>query len=86
MKGKIFVAVAAIAFAAGLFAASATYNDLGDQSGTNTDFWNNTQHPVVAVDTSSAVLAFELDTWYKTEDWAIADIFTGQLGFLLFFH
>ena len=83
---KMLMMLMATVFAAGLFASPATYNDLGDQSGTNTDFWNNTQHPVVAVDTSSAVLAFELDTWYKTEDWAIADIFTGQLGFLLFFH
>ena len=83
---KMLMMFAATVFAAGLFASPATYNDLGDQAGTETAFWNNASHPLVQIDTTSVTLDFDLDTWYKTEDWAIADIFTGQLGFLLFFH
>ena len=83
---KILVLVAATIFAVGLFASPATYNDLGDQAGSETAFWNNASHPLVQVDTSATVLDFDFDTWYKTEAWDIGEIFTGMPGFLLMFR
>lgn len=83
---KMLVLVAATVFAAGLFASPATYNDLGDQAGSETAFWNNASHPLVQVDTSATVLDFDFDTWYKTEDWDISEIFTGLQGLLLLFR
>ena len=84
--GKVRGLMACAAMIAGglAFASPATYNDLGDQSGTETEFWNNASHPLVQIDSSAAVLDFDLDTCCKTEAWNLFEIFTGAPGFLLF--
>lgn len=81
---KMLMMLMVTVFAAGLFASPATYNDLGDQAGTETAFWNNASHPLVQIDTTSVMLDFDLDTWYKTEAWDVSEIFTGMPGSLLF--
>ena len=59
---KKLIALFVIAGSASLFAASGTYNDLGDYQGQDNSFWNTKAHVAPAIDAESSVAVASVAT------------------------